>query len=197
MMRTEFACMLDASVMRRGPLDVPAVAAPAGTAVELLLLPPRARFVLRCNPASLAVVGKALAIQLPITACRAVVSGSRAALWLGPDEWLLLAALEDAVSIADQLTIALSGAPYSLVDVSHRSVAIAMKGMQATALLNHSCALDLAPAAFPIGMCTRTLFEKAQIVLWRVEEHTYHVEIERSFAPYVWRMLIDGREDLA
>jgi sarcosine oxidase subunit gamma len=44
-------------------------------------------------------------------------------------------------------------------------------------------------------MCTRTLFEKAEIILWRVDEHTYHVEIERSFAPYVWNMLIEAREE--
>ena len=46
-------------------------------------------------------------------------------------------------------------------------------------------------------MCTRTLFEKAEIILWRVDKHTYHVEIERSFAPYVWNMLIEAREEFA
>jgi sarcosine oxidase subunit gamma len=39
------------------------------------------------------------------------------------------------------------------------------------------------------------LFEKAEIILWRVEVHAYHVEIERSFAPYVWNMLIEVREE--
>ena len=77
------------------------------------------------------------------------------------------------------------------------ATAIAVKGAQAATLLNHGCALDLAHAEFPVGMCTRTLFEKSEIVLWRTEEHAYHVEIERSFAPYVWRALIEAREDLA
>jgi sarcosine oxidase subunit gamma len=165
--------------------------------VELSLLPPRARFVLRCRPGSVAAAGQAFGVTLPREACRAAVSASRAALWLGPDEWLLLAAAEDAAAIMHQLSVALAAAPHALVDVSQRSVAIAVKGAQAATLINHGCALDLAHVAFPLGMCTRTLFEKAEIVLWRMEEHTYHVEIERSYAPYVWLMLIEAREDLA
>jgi sarcosine oxidase, subunit gamma len=154
--------MLDVSAMRLGPLDLLAGAARAGSAVELSLLPPRARFVLRCRPGSVAAAGQAFGVTLPREACRAAVSASRAALWLGPDEWLLLAAAEDAAAIMHQLSVALAAAPHALV-----------------------------------GMCTRTLFEKAEIVLWRMEEHTYHVEIERSYAPYVWLMLIEAREDLA
>ena len=189
--------MLDVSAMRQGPLDLLAGEARGGSGVELSLLPSCAKFVLRCCPDSLAAARKAFGVAMPDQACRAAVNGRCAALWLGPDEWLLLAAPEDASAIAAQLSVELAGAPHSLVDVSHRSVAIAIKGLQAAALINHGCALDLAPAAFPAGMCTRTLFEKAEIILWRVEEHTYHVEIERSVAPYVWRMLIEAREDLA
>jgi sarcosine oxidase subunit gamma len=189
--------MLDVSAMRQGPLDRLAGEAHSGAAVELSLLPPRARFVLRCRPGSAVAAGQAFGVALPNEPCRAAVSGSRAALWLGPDEWLLLAAPEDAAAIMNQFSVALAAAPHALVDVSHRSAAIAVKGAQAATLINHGCALDLAHAAFPLGMCTRTLFEKAEIVLWRTEEHTYHVEIERSFAPYVWLMLRQAREDLA
>jgi len=189
--------MLDLSAMRQGSLDFLAGEARAGAGVELSLLPSRAKFVLRCRPDSLAAAGRAFAVTLPATACRAAVNGSRVALWLGPDEWLLLAAPEDAAALMEQFSVALAGASHSLVDVSHRSAAIAMKGAQAAALINHGCALDLAHAAFPAGTCTRTLFEKAEIILWHVEEHTYHVEIERSFAPYVWRMLIEAHENLA
>lgn len=189
--------MLDVSAMRQGPLDLLAGEARARSGVELSLLPPRARFVLRCRPDSVAAAGQAFGVTLPREACRTVVCASRAALWLGPDEWLLLAAPDDAVAIMQQLAGALAGAPHALVDVSHRGAAIAVKGAQAATLINHGCALDLAHAAFPVGACTRTLLEKAEIVLWRTEEHTYHVEIERSFAPYVWLVLIEAREDLA
>jgi sarcosine oxidase subunit gamma len=49
--------------------------------------------------------------------------------------------------------------------------------------------LDLHPAAFPIGMATRTLFIKAEIVLWRREADLYHIEVWRSFAGYLSGLL--------
>jgi sarcosine oxidase, subunit gamma len=38
-------------------------------------------------------------------------------------------------------------------------------------------------------MATRTIFEKAEIVLWRTGPETFHVEVWRSFAPYVWDLM--------
>lgn len=187
--------MLDLSTMRQGPLDSLTNAARPCAAAELHLAPPRAKFALRCSADAVAAAGQCFGFALPSTACCAAVAGTRAALWLGPDEWLLLAAPDDAPEIAGQFPVALARTAHSLVDVSHRSAAFTIQGAQAAALINHGCPLDLSDAAFPIGMCTRTLLEKSEVILWRVEEHTYHVEIERSFAPYVWHMLIAAREE--
>jgi len=189
--------MVEMLAMRQGPLDPLAGAARACTAVELSVAPPCAKFSLRGRTEVRAIAERSFGAALSGKACRAAVSKDRAALWLGPDEWLLLASEADADAIASQLSAALAGAHHALVDVSHRSAGILLKGPQAAALINHGCALDLAHASFPVGMCTRTLFEKAEIVLWRTEEHTYHVEIERSFAVYVWTMLIEARREFA
>ena len=43
---------------------------------------------------------------------------------------------------------------------------------------------------FPVGMCTRTLFAKAEIVLWRTGENVFQIEVWRSFADYLWRYLV-------
>jgi sarcosine oxidase subunit gamma len=40
-------------------------------------------------------------------------------------------------------------------------------------------------------MCTRTVFAKADIVLWRTGEQTFHVEVWRSFAGYVTGLLVE------
>jgi len=189
--------MTEAFVRRQGPLDLLAGPRGTGAAVELSVARPRAKFSLRCRPETAATAGRTFGIALPDKACTAAVAGDRAALWLGPDEWLLLAAEHDAEAIVGQTAAALGGRHYSLVDVSHRSCGFATQGPHAATLINHGCPLDLSLASFPVGACTRTLFEKAEIILWRVEEHTYHVEIERSFAPYVWNMLIDAREEFA
>ncbi|MBV8427802.1 MAG: sarcosine oxidase subunit gamma, partial [Hyphomicrobiales bacterium] len=47
-----------------------------------------------------------------------------------------------------------------------------------------------------IGMCTRTLLQKTEIVLWRVAEAAFHVEVARSFAPYALRFLQQAERDL-
>ena len=188
--------MAEIVAKREGPLDLLGTRG-IGGAVELSLAPPRAKFALRCRADAVAAAGQAFGVALPREACRAAVAQDRAALWLGPDEWLLFAAEPDAEAIAGQLAAALGGTSHSLVDVGHRSCGFTVRGVQAATLINHGCPLDLSPASFAVGMCTRTLFEKAEIILWRTDDQTYHVEIERSYAPYVWNMLIEAREEFA
>ena len=63
---------------------------------ELRTLAPAARFIFQGGPAARAAAGKAFGVTLPEDACRANAAGERAALWLGPDEHLLLAPAGDA-----------------------------------------------------------------------------------------------------
>ena len=186
--------MADLSAMRRSPLEFLAKATQTCAAAELALVPPATRLVLRCRPDATIAVGPSFGVALP-DACRAAVAGTRAALWLGPDEWLLLAAANEAPAITEQVSRSLAQVSHSLVDVSHRSTALTVTGAQASVLINHGCPLDLSPATFPVGMCTRTLFGKAGIILWHTAE-AYRLEIERSFAAYVWQMLVEARREL-
>ena len=92
-------------------------------------------------------------------------------------------------------TAAAGDRPASIVDVSHRTIGIEISGSRAAWCLNGFCALDLAPHTFPVGMCTRTLFGKAEIVLWRTASTIFHIEVARSFAPYVWQCLEEARRE--
>lgn len=126
---------------------------------------------------------------MPEAACRAEAATGRAALWLGPDERLLLAPDGAGESVAAALEAALAGHPHSLVDVSHRQVALRIAGSKASELLASGCPLDLDPAAFPAGMCTRTVLARAEVVLWRSSPEEYHLETGRSFSGYVLEWL--------
>jgi sarcosine oxidase subunit gamma len=147
------------------------------------------RLSLRGGPQVLAAAGDAFELQLPAEACRAAEGDARAALWLGPDEQLLLVQLSDFTAAVDALTRRLAGIPHSLVDISQRQVALQISGPHAAQLLSAGCPLDLHPNAFPIGMCTRTLFAKAPIVLWRTAADAFHIEVWRTFVPYVQQLL--------
>jgi sarcosine oxidase subunit gamma len=167
-----------------------------GDTIVIDRLRPAARFSLRGDGAA-AAVGFAFGVDVPRTACRATTNGPHSALWLGPDEWLLLAPDGEAGALATTLMDALRGKPASLVDISDRQVAIAVSGAKSTEVLNAFNALDLDPNAFPVEMCTRTLFGKAEIVLWRTAPDAFHIEVWRSFAPYVLACLSEALREYA
>ena len=156
---------------------------------EVRALPAATRHILRGGAEVRSAAERALGFSVPATPCRAGGGGARAALWLGPDEWLLLAPPD---APADALAAALRGLPHSLVDVSHRQLALTVAGPQANMLLAAGCPLDLDASAFPVGMCTRTVLAKAEIILWRTEALRFHLEVWRSFAPYVSQFLAEA-----
>jgi heterotetrameric sarcosine oxidase gamma subunit len=160
-------------VERVHPLAAIAAATTDCAEVQFTAAPPVARSIVRR--------ATDLHMAFPDT-CRSAVNGDRALLWLGPDEFLLLAA-----DGTDQ--------PSDAVDVSHRDTAIEVSGPRAAWVINAFCALDLHPSAFPVGMCTRTLLAKVQIVLWRTDINMFRIEVARSFAPYVWACLEEARRE--
>jgi sarcosine oxidase subunit gamma len=162
----------------------------------LRVLPPASRWVLHGDASARALAAPAWGAGFAETACRAVRVGSRATLWLGPDEYLLLdlgapADGTDDAKVAPQAALesALVGVPHALVDVSHRQFALEVSGPHASTLLSAACPLDLDAREFPVGMCTRTVFAKADLVLWRTGPDAFHMEIWRSFADYVGGLL--------
>jgi sarcosine oxidase subunit gamma len=157
-------------------------------------LPSIGRYILRGGPLVIAAAGNALGLAISQTVCRSWVNVNRAALCLGPDEHLLLG--PDALEIAGVLEPALRDLSHSLVDVSHRQTALEISGPHAAAVLNAGCPLDLDPAAFPFGMCTRTVLAKAEIVLWRTGDDIFHIEVWRSFAAYVSRFLDEAAREV-
>jgi sarcosine oxidase, subunit gamma len=160
-------------------------------------LPPASRFVLRGSPQALVAAVSALGLPRSDLPCRAVRNHGRAALWLGPDERLLIDSADAAQEMCDSLQGALAGMQHSLVEISHAQAAFEVSGVRAATVLNTGCPLDLDAASFPVDMCTRTVFAKAQIVLWRIGPETFRVEAARSFIPYVTKFLAQAAREAA
>ncbi len=189
--------MPEGSLTRVAPLGGQATPAPAPMATLIKAQAFASRLVFRGGDAAADAAGRAFGVPLPRDACRAATYGARAALWLGPDEWLLIAPDGEAPTILRAIADGLDGIPHSLVDVSHRNAGFEISGSGAGDLLNAGCPLDLGLAAFPVGMCTRSVLAKAEIVLWRTAEFTFHIEVWRSFAPYVGAFLYEAGQDEA
>lgn len=186
---------IDLAAARRLPLEAVGVGQPASAKAALASLGPRARFIVRAREAAIPLAAKALSFDLSAVACRSAAKGDVAALWLGPDEWLVIAPAERTESLGAALAVAFAGAPASVVDVSHRHTSLTLAGPRAADVLNAFVPLDLGPVAFPVGACTRTLCAKAEIVLWRIAPETFQVECMRSMGPYVWGSLEDARRE--
>jgi sarcosine oxidase subunit gamma len=181
--------MPDLRAARRSPL--------LATGPDVRPLPPAVRWILRGGPKARAAAERSLGLALPAAACRAELKGESAALWLGPDEWLLISGVQSADATGAALVAALAGVPHSLVDVSHRQIGLEVSGPHAPALLAAGCPLDLEASAFPVGMCTRTMLAKAEIVLWRTGPEVFRIEAWRSFAPYVSAFLGEAARGVA
>ena len=182
--------MSDAALSLRSPLH--GLALPAGPRFSLTEAPPAARFILRGGEGVRAACGMAFGAEPPSRLGPAGEGAGRAALWLGPDEWLLIAEGADSAALSEVMESVLDGTAHSLVDVSHRQIGLIASGPAAARALNAGCPLDLDPCAFPVGMATRTLFDKAEIVLWRRAQTTFDVEVWRSFAPHVAASLAEA-----
>jgi sarcosine oxidase, subunit gamma len=187
-------------IVRRPPLGGSAIELTTGTAPDVLLLrrqAPRARFILRIDAARLPAGGEVAGFALDMPSNRFRSSVQRAALRLGPDEWLLWAPEEETGRIAAEVAAALSGGHFSLVDISQGRAAFALSGAEAASVLNAGCPLDLSPAAFPPGAATRTLIGKCEVVLVLTDDRpTFEVECARSFAPYLRDFLLEAARGL-
>ncbi len=180
--------------VRRSPLEGRAL--PDSERVRATAAPFATRFILRGGEDAVAPAGAAFGATPPARPLGSAAEGARAALWLGPDEWLLLA--EDSpAGLQAKLEAALSGVFHTLVDVSHRQTGVDISGPGAARTLAAGVPLDLDLAAFPVGMAARTLLLKAEITLWRRAPEHFRLETNRSFSPYVAAVLTRSARDQA
>ncbi|KQT66288.1 sarcosine oxidase subunit gamma [Aureimonas sp. Leaf460] len=161
--------------------------------VTLSPIAPRTRLALRAGEGDLAAIEAALGFALPRRPKTVTGEGVVSALWLGPDDWLLVDESEgrDPLALRSPLAERFDAvtAPFSLVDVTNRSVALSLDGPAAEAVISAGCAQDIRLQTFPVGSATRTILTKADIVLWRRAEHRFEIACWRSFADYVWTLL--------
>ena len=112
-------------------------------------------------------------------------------LWLGPDEWLVVAEPKAAPTIVHELAEALSGHHRSILDVSaNRIVFELIDGLEE---LSSGCGSDLHPTRWRPGMCAQTLFGQAQVILHQRDERTTRVFVRPSFEVYVIDLLAASR----
>jgi sarcosine oxidase subunit gamma len=129
---------------------------------------------------------------LPLEPNSAWEDGPRAALWLGPDEWLILGRPGDGAVIVSELETALAGVHHSAVDVGANRVALEISGPRSKEVLSKGCSLDLdARGGWAAGRCAQTLLARVPVIL-QERADTTGILVRPSFAEYLVDWLIDA-----
>ena len=159
------------ALTRKEPVPTEALSLAGGT---MTLVPAAKRYSLRGTAADLRAF---VPIKLPTKIGDVSDSGAGLAVMLGPDEWLLIGAVSgDCV-----------GQAVSITEITERQIGIAVDGPRASELLRSGCPLDLERMA--AGRGTRTIYETVEIVVIKRSDTRFHVEVWRSFAPWLWAAL--------
>lgn len=148
------------------------------------------------DPAAIAEMGAALGVQFPLVACTFSAGtgefGDVEVLWLGPDEFLVVAAAGLQIRIEEALRGALGSARGSVVDTSAQRTTVVLEGPHVRDVLAHGCAVDLHPAAAPPGTCVQTLLARTGIVLQVTGADSVTLLVRSSFAEYLAAWLSDA-----
>ncbi|MET7617981.1 sarcosine oxidase subunit gamma family protein [Streptomyces sp. NPDC005408] len=142
-------------------------------------------------------VGLALGLQLPLEPNTVVRAGHLVALWLGPDEWLVVGPPGTGPGLENQIREAAGDEPASVTDVSAQRTTVLVTGPRARDLLAHGCPLDLHPRSFGPGRSAQTTLARAQIVLVARDEPRagFWVLVRSSFAGYLADWLLDAASE--
>lgn len=132
-------------------------------------------------------------IALPTVPCASATSptGSLSALWLGPDEWMLVCDMGAEVSLENKLKVGLNGQHFQICNVTDYYVCIDITGHQTREILMNMTTLDMHKRSFVPGQVKGTILGHANAFIWQLHTdtgaaETFRLIVRSSMADYVW-----------
>ncbi|UZX03205.1 sarcosine oxidase subunit gamma [Arthrobacter sp. CDRTa11] len=138
---------------------------------------------------------------LPETCGAVSGTGDTSVLWLGPEEFLVVAPVDAHESLGGDLIQALKEAlgdgEGQVLDLSANRTTFELTGPRARAVLEKGCALDLHPRGFKAGTALSTEIGNIPAILWKTGDESYRIFPRASFAEFLGRWLLDGMREYA
>ena len=131
-----------------------------------------------------------LGFDLPIKPNHVTRWNGLAAMWLGPNEWLLSGEGE-----LTNLSAVLSGHRHALIPNGDGQQIIVLSGPRAGDILAKLCPLDFAGVDLVPDRCARSILAGIGMLVVPQQDGGYHVHVARSFADYAWRILLDAGQE--
>ena len=151
----------------------------------------RGQITVRGDLASAAVaetVQEIAGVEAPAT-WRLERSGERVAIWMSPDELLLLVPYMDAPASVARAGAKLAGTHHMVSDVSDARVILRLTGARVGEVLAKGIPADLSDRAFPQGSARRTHMGGLAVAVWRLEHDIWEIAAFRSYAPHLFAWL--------
>lgn len=173
--------------------------APGDLAVEIRELTSRGMIDLRGDAGDgkfASAVKEVLGLDLPATPRTSAAWGDVQALWLSPDQWLILCPRAKTEERLAALRQALAQIHSFAVDVSDMRTIIRLEGHAARSVLLKGCSLDLLSPDYAAGSVRRLRFAEIAALLHIVSERPDVIDLYvfRSYADYAWEwFLANGR----
>lgn len=159
------------------------------------------QFNLRADPLGpcAATLEDALGVPLPVQPNTALRSGELTVIWLGPDEWLVVAPEGRQEAVEKSLRQGIGTEAGSVVDLSAHRTTLALTGARARDVLAKGCSIDLHPTVFGPGRCAQLMLAMAPVLLVARdgEPSAYWLFVRSSFAAYVRDWLQDASLEYA
>ena len=147
---------------------------------------------LRIRPSGADAAGKALELPQKALQWRA---GDPAAYWLGPDQWLLTSDTKPANDVISHIDSTLSGQLCAATDMSSQNACFSLRGWAARTVLAMGCGIDMHRSAFMTGQCVRTRFANVALFIVAVDDVSFDLYVDRSFARYLSDWIVNSGED--
>ncbi len=138
----------------------------------------------------MAAVKSVLGFDLPKAPRTSTLWGDLKALWLSPDQWLILCTRSKTTALLAELNAALGKIHSLAVDVSDMRSIIRLEGEGVRETLMKGSSLDLISDDYKAGTVRRMRFAEIAALLHVVEDNVIDIYVFRSYADYTWAFLL-------
>ena len=147
-------------------------------------------------------VGKNLNMILPTEANTSTTSDKLTAIWLSPDEWMIVSNElvnkdNNKYELYEILFNSISKTNLgAVIDVTDQFVQLELKGKNIYEIFSAGCPFNFNEFKEKIGATTQTVLNHIDVILHHKEENVVNLFVRRSFAEHLWSWIEDSASRL-
>ena len=175
-------------------IEAASAPAPNGGSVGVVIseLTHQGKLNIRCEKKHHKTLSKLMGIETNLDNNRFASTTSRYAIWLSPDEILVLTQAGEEGALAAQITAATKGTHSAVNDITDAMTSLHLKGACVRQMLAKGCAIDLHKDHFEAGDCAQTTLSHAGVTLLAVGDDEMILICRTSFTDYMVAYLCDA-----